>query len=158
MLLSPGGNTMTSEGMESHCAALGRRFKGRRKKKNGHPSNVDDFIRFGGMENIEYVAAAKAADEGKRFTREWWLPKLERWLAETETDDAYGRYCAAELRHEIDRLRRMLGICKSSEESRASTRERVRRHRERARTLKQHKGWQLRIVKRRQAPLLSPIF
>src|SRR5260370_39190563 len=131
MLPSPGGNTMTSEGMDAHCAALGRRFKGRRKKKNGHPSNVDDFIRFGGMENIEYVAAAKAADQGKRFTREWWLPKLERWLAETETDAAYGGYCAAELRHVRDRLRRMVGSSKSSEGIRASNRARVSRHRER---------------------------
>jgi hypothetical protein len=87
---------------------------------------------IGGMESIEYVAGAKGADEAKRFARECWLERLERWLADGndgryEFDDFHKGY----LLNQIRRLKRVLGMYKTSEERRSATKERVQRHRER---------------------------
>ena len=84
------------------------------------------------MESIEYVAGAKGADEAKRFARECWLERLERWLADGndgryEFDDFHKGY----LLNQIKRLKRVLGMYKTSEERRSATKERVQRHRER---------------------------
>jgi hypothetical protein len=50
-----------------------------------HPSNVQDFIHFGGMRQIKYLAAADAADQAKRLEREYWLPRLG-WLTKWKPD------------------------------------------------------------------------
>jgi hypothetical protein len=126
------GTQWTIGEWEAHCRAVGNRFKGERKKSNGMPTDVETFVRLGGMENVEYVAAAKAADEAKRFERELYLPILERWLAElVETDegDTLDDFFAHLLRKEIKRLHRILGIHKSSAKQLAALRERVRKSR-----------------------------
>jgi hypothetical protein len=93
---------------------------------DGHPTNLSDFMSIGGMESIEYVAGAKGADEAKRFARECWLERLERWLADGndgryEFDDFHKGY----LLNQIKRLKRVLGMYKTSEERRSATKERV---------------------------------
>jgi hypothetical protein len=84
------------------------------------------------MKSIGDVAAAKAAVEAKRFEREYWLEKLELGLAEG-TDGTYvlSDFDKGYLEYEIKRLKRVLGEFKTSEESRAATKKRVRQHRER---------------------------
>src|ERR1700730_16051131 len=69
-----------------HCADHGKRAKGPRKNRSGIFSNVEDFIRSGGMGQIEYVAA----DEAKRYEREYWLPILEKWLTKWEAEHVNG--------------------------------------------------------------------
>jgi hypothetical protein len=109
----------------NHCMAMESRFKGRRKNQDGQPSNVRDFILLGGMRDIEYIAAARAADEAKRFEQEFYLPILERWLAENADDEFFAPY----LRKEIKRLRRILGLRQPPAERRTATRDRVRKFR-----------------------------
>jgi hypothetical protein len=48
----------TPEDWHAHCRGYGRRAKGPRKNQRHHPSDVQDFIDFGGMRQIEYLAAA----------------------------------------------------------------------------------------------------
>jgi hypothetical protein len=126
------GTQWTSGEWKAHCRAVANRFKGERKKSNGMPTDVEEFLRLGGMKNVEYVAASKAADEAKRFEQEFWLPILERWLAklvETDDGDTLDDFFADLLRKEIKRLHRILGIHKSSAKQRAAVRERVRKSR-----------------------------
>jgi hypothetical protein len=127
----------TPEEWHAHCRGYGRRAKGPRKNQRQHPSDVQDFIDFGGMRQIEYLAAADAADQAKRFERECWLPRLEEWLTKWEIEhpkgDMMGDLYDGRLREEIKRLRRALGVHKGSEEQRAAGRERVRKSRERRR-------------------------
>jgi hypothetical protein len=127
----------TAEDWQARCRGFGRRAKGPRKNERHYPSEVQDFIDFGGMRQIEYLAAADAADQAKRFEREIWLPRLEEWLTKWETEhpkgDIIGDLYGERLGEEIKRLRRTLGIHKNSEEQRAAGRERVRKSRERQR-------------------------
>jgi hypothetical protein len=109
----------------NHRMAMENRFKGYRKNQDGQPFNVRDFILLGGMRDIEYIAAAKAADEAKRSEQEFYLPILERWLAENANDEFFSPY----LRKEIKRLRRILRLRQPPEERKAATRDRVRKFR-----------------------------
>jgi hypothetical protein len=102
------------------------------KYGDGQPTNISDFISIGGMAGVEYVAAAKAAEDAKRFERELWMEKLERWLANgTDGHYALNDFETNWLEVEIKRLKRVLGMCKTPEKIRSSTKERVRRYRER---------------------------
>jgi hypothetical protein len=122
----------------------GWRAKGSRKNQGGEFSNVIDFINSGGMQQIEYVAAAEAAQQAKQFEREIWLPRLERWLTKWEAEhpkgEMIGELYGGRLREEITRLRRTLKIHKGSEEDRAAVRERVRKSRERHQATWNYKG------------------
>jgi hypothetical protein len=156
------GAQWTIREWKAHCRAVGNRFKGERKKSNGMPTDVETFLRLGGMENVEYVAAAKAADEAKRFERELYLPILERWLAKlavTAEGDTLDDFFADLLRKDITRLRRILGVHTGSEEQRAATRERVRKHR--ATRREEDRQWRLRhplpVEPTEEAPADPPI-
>jgi hypothetical protein len=118
------------------CRNHGWRAKGSRKNQEGSFTNVVDFVNSGGMQQIEYVAAAVAAEEAKRFEREIWLPRLEEMLTEWLAEHGEGTIAevyTGRLRQEIKRLRRVLKIHKGSEEQRAAVRDRVRKSRERKR-------------------------
>lgn len=99
------------------------------KRDKFNPTGPYEFIR-GGMTKIEYIAAARAADEAVRIEREHWLPILESWL-EVYAED---RPVAAIIRAEVKRLRRCLGIKPSTASVREQTRQRVRRYRNRTRS------------------------
>ena len=68
---------------------MGNRFRGYKKNKEVRSYNLDDFMCQGGIEVIEYMAAAKAADEAKQFEREYWLPILEEWLSQLDETDKF---------------------------------------------------------------------
>ncbi len=111
-----------------------RLFTGAHSKHDDkHPADVRELIQAHGMRTIEWIVGQRAKDEAIRFTREDWLPRLERWLAEmepeaeTEKGRVAQRYWRGYLTREIKRLRRCLDITQSPDEVRAQTRERVRR-------------------------------
>jgi hypothetical protein len=133
----------TLEAWHQHCRNHGWRAKGPRKNQGGIFSNVVDFINSGGMQQIEYVAAAEAAEEAKQFEREVWLPRLEGWLAAWLAKHGEGTIAdiyTGQLRKEIKRLRRVLKIHKGSEEERAAVRERVRKSRQRTQAKWNYQG------------------
>jgi hypothetical protein len=80
---------------------------------NRDPGHLDEFIRAGGMEGLEYVAA----NEARLLERQIWLPTLEKWLAVYEGD----AFLACYLGREIKRLRRMLKTREESTEKHCAT-------------------------------------
>jgi hypothetical protein len=52
---------------QAGCRGFGRKARGPRKNQRHDPSEVQDFIDLGGMRQVEYLAAADAADQAKRF-------------------------------------------------------------------------------------------
>ena len=122
-------NSPEAKRWKEHRRAMGRRFEGDRKAADTNPS-FEDFFLHGRMKSIEYAAGAKAAEEAIRAEREFWLPRLERWLEACGSEP----YFRVTLEEEIRRLRRCLGIRQEPltlDERRARTRERVRKHRAR---------------------------
>jgi hypothetical protein len=103
---------------------------GPRKNRQVNVNDLEEFVKVGGMRAIEYAIGAKAAQEAIQVEREWWLKRLEDWLRYYEHP-----YAVATIQGEIRRLRRCLGIKRgvSPEERRAAIRERVRKHRAKAR-------------------------
>lgn len=102
-----------------------------RKTEDWRPTNAEAFLVGGCMSQLEYIAGARAADEAIRNEREYWLPQLEAWLAEANSDDPYYSFLSAGLRTEIKRLRKALGIRPTLDERREQARKRVRRFRKR---------------------------
>jgi hypothetical protein len=90
----------------------------------------DQFLRGGGMQQIEYLAARQAIAQ----ERAHWLPILQYWYDNpTDADDLKERQA---LYRQIRRLRQLLGMRRISapdagERRRQQTRERVRRYRQR---------------------------
>jgi hypothetical protein len=88
------------------------------------------------MAGIEREVARLAADEAVREARESWLPILEQWLPTVEINDGDDLMFVCIMRSDIPRLRRALGLGPAPQQieaRRAMTRERVRRHRAKAR-------------------------
>jgi hypothetical protein len=111
---------------KEHCTVRAGRFQGRRKSDPGLTSDPFDYIKQGGIQRREHVAAAEAADQAIEHEREFWLPILEGWLA-GEIDPCARQY----VEQDVKRIRRALGIATPDEVKRAQTRERVRLHRAR---------------------------
>jgi hypothetical protein len=116
-------------------AAVRRPHVGGPGKGYRHRPPVSDhdpvaFIKSGGLEYAERIAASKAAAEAAREAVRWerkrWLPLLEDWLAVEPKGFVRGILAA-----EVKRLRRRLGIKPSAAIVREQTRDRVRRFRER---------------------------
>jgi hypothetical protein len=105
------------------CAA---RFT--RKTERIFAYDAYEFFRVGGMWSVEHraalVAAREAVKNAVQFEREYYLPRIEAWLA-AERDEMLRHFLTSEL----NRLRRALGLKQSDEERRAKTRARVARHR-----------------------------
>jgi hypothetical protein len=87
---------------------------GYRKKRTLYQDDPFEFLLNGGMETIEYVIGAEAAEEAIRYERESWLPRLERWLQDPRWQDREfeldGIKCKLPVREglqkEIDRIKR----------------------------------------------------
>ena len=103
-----------------------RRTTSWRKLPDRKPAAPLEFLAHGGMIRLELVAGAHARDVAIRAERERWLPRLERWHAES-TD-----LVRVLLGRELKRLRRVLGV-PDPERKRALTRARVARWRARRR-------------------------
>jgi hypothetical protein len=126
---------------------------GYRKKRTLYQDDPFEFLINGGMETIEYVIGAEAAEEAIRYEREFWLPRLERWLQdprwqdeEIELEGIKWRIPVHEgLHKEIDRIKRCLGLRKEKtvEERRAETLARVKKHRKLKKELGE-RGMQIR--------------
>ena len=113
------------------------RFDGKRAKFGGAyhskyddamPADAEELRRAGGMRWVEWAAGERTKEEAIKFEREFWLPVLERWLANVERDfEGEGvEWVRNDLRKEIKRLRRCLSVTQSPEERRERTRQRVR--------------------------------
>jgi hypothetical protein len=92
---------------------------------SGLPTSVGELIRCGGVTRLERDAAEKAIAQERRF----WLQALEAWLDQCDSKEDW--YEIAYLTGEIRRLRRLLGVPASLEQSRAQNRARVQRWRAR---------------------------
>jgi hypothetical protein len=112
---------------------------GYRKKRTLYQDDPFEFLINGGMETIECVVGAEAAEEAIRYERESWLPRLERWLQDPRWQDQEIELSGIKfkvpvrdgLQKEIDRIKRCLGVRKEKtvEERRAETLARVKKHR-----------------------------
>ena len=97
------------------------------------PADAEELRRAGGMRWLEWAAGERAKEESIKFEREFWLPTLERWLesADRDFEGEEIEWVRSDLRREIKRLRRCLGLTQSPEERRERTRQRVRAYRAR---------------------------
>jgi hypothetical protein len=106
---------------------------------NGRVKTPYQFLRGGGMQQVEYLAARQAIAQ----EREYWLPILQLWYDDmTDADDLEERQA---LYRQVRRLRQLLGMKRISapdagQQRRIKTRERVRRYRERQRLKEILKG------------------
>jgi hypothetical protein len=133
----PFSDTVGINGRGKKYRQVESRFQGTGTEDLGTPTSALEFLLHGGMRKQERVAVARAAGETLRFEREWWLPILEQWLAEeTASPSLIGlahTVTVADLKQEIKRLRRQLGVATPPAEVRAHNRDRVRRHRAKGR-------------------------
>ena len=107
---------------------MARRSKRPRRVPKRLPQKIRELVAAGGPNAVARNATAAAA----RQEMEFWLKLLERM--KQEYLDTRGRMmCSRYIRN----LRRKLGIRPSKEEIREQTRLRVRRFRERAKSLRQ---------------------
>jgi hypothetical protein len=100
------------------------------------PYGPNAYYDYCGMAGIEREVARLAADEAVREARESWLPILEQWFPTIEINDEGDLMFVCIMRSDIRRLRSKLGVGPSPQQietRRAMTRERVRRHRAKAR-------------------------
>jgi hypothetical protein len=90
---------------------------GYRKKRELYQNDPIEFLLNGGLETIEYVVGAQAAEEAIRYERETWLPRLEQWLKDRRWQEGLefelaGIKCKLPVREglqkEIDRIKRCL--------------------------------------------------
>src|SRR5262245_7265608 len=100
----------------ANLRAARRAVPGRKPRYGGHgrghrhhpPVSAHDpiaFLRTGGLEMAEAIAASEAAAAAVRAVRQYWLPILEEWLALEPAGLVRGY-----LETEVKRLRRRLGI------------------------------------------------
>ena len=107
---------------------MARRSKRPRRVPKRLPQKIHELVAAGGPNSVARNATAAAA----RQEMEFWLKLLER-MKQEDLDTRGRMMCSRYIRN----LRRKLGIRPSKEEIREQTRLRVRRFRERAKSLRQ---------------------
>jgi hypothetical protein len=107
---------------------MARRSKRPRRLPKQLPQKIHELVAAGGPKAVARNAAADAA----RQEMEFWLKLLER-IKQEDLDTRGRMMCSRYIRNP----RRKLGIRPSKEEIREQTRSRVRRFRERAKSLRQ---------------------